>query len=102
MISSFHPEARNEFLASIDYYEKCKPGLGLEFAEEVYFAIDRIRSFPQAWPSISLHARRCLINRFPFGVLYRIDKKEILILAVMELHRRPGYWKKRNKKIPLK
>jgi hypothetical protein len=97
MISSFHPEARKEFLASIDYYEKCKRGLGLEFAEEVHSAIDRICSFPKAWPSISLNARRCIINRFPFGVLYRIDKEEVLILAVMELHRKPGYWKKRHK-----
>jgi toxin ParE1/3/4 len=97
MVSSFHPEARNEFLTSIDYYEKCKPGLGLEFAQEVHSAISRISNFPKAWPSISLHARRCLINRFPFGILYRIGKGEILILAVMELHRRPGYWKKRRK-----
>jgi toxin ParE1/3/4 len=97
MNSHFHPEARKEFLASIDYYEKCKPGLGLEFAQEVYSAIDRIGGFPEAWPSISLHARRCLINRFPFGVLYRFDQREIIILAIMELHRKPGYWKKRNK-----
>jgi toxin ParE1/3/4 len=97
MILSFHPEARNEFLASIDYYEKCKPGLGIEFAEEIYAAIDRITQFPKAWPSLSLHTRRCIANRFPFGILYRIEKTEIFILAIMELHRRPGYWKKRIK-----
>lgn len=98
MIPSFHPEARKELLVSIDYYEKCKPGLGLDFAKEVYAAIERIKSFPTAWPSISLHTRRCLVNRFPFGILYAADKKGILIVAVMELHRRPGYWKKRNRK----
>ena len=28
----------------------------------------------------------------PFGILYRIDPHEIVIIAVMHLRRRPGYW----------
>jgi len=31
----FHPDAEQEFNAAIDYYEECKTGLGLEFANEV-------------------------------------------------------------------
>jgi hypothetical protein len=94
---SFHPEAKTEFLFSIEYYEECRRGLGLDFAKEVYAAIDRISSFPKAWPSISFHTRRCLTNRFPYGIIYRVEGKEIIILAVMELHRMPGYWRKRLK-----
>lgn len=30
---SFHPDARREFFAAIDYYEECQQGLGLEFAK---------------------------------------------------------------------
>jgi hypothetical protein len=30
----FHPEAKAEFLAAIDYYEECEPGLGADFAIE--------------------------------------------------------------------
>ena len=33
---SFHPSAQSELNDSIDYYEECKPGLGSEFAKEVY------------------------------------------------------------------
>jgi hypothetical protein len=39
--------------------------------------------------------RRCLVNRFPYGVLYSIESTEIFILAVMHLRRDPDYWKKR-------
>jgi hypothetical protein len=38
----FHPAAENEFDLAVEYYETCQPGLGLEFAEEVYSTIARI------------------------------------------------------------
>ncbi|MBN2188967.1 MAG: type II toxin-antitoxin system RelE/ParE family toxin [Chitinispirillaceae bacterium] len=89
---SFHPEAQRELDGAIDYYESCAPGLGLEFAEETYGAIQRILLFPKAWTSLSFQTRRCLVNRFPFGVIYSIDGDETIILAVMQLNRKPGYW----------
>ena len=39
--------------------------------------------------------RRCLTNRFPFGVIYQIIEKQIVVIAVMHLHKKPDYWKKR-------
>ena len=35
MKSSMHPEAREEFLAAIDYYNEAEPGLGMAFYSEV-------------------------------------------------------------------
>ncbi len=35
----FHPDAEAEFDRAVEYYEQFQPGLGLEFAEEVYAAI---------------------------------------------------------------
>ena len=94
---SFHPEAKEEFLETIDYYESCSKGLGLEFADEIYSTIQRILQFPTAWTKFSENTRRCLTKRFPFGVIYQTskDKDEIVIIAVMQVNRKPGYWKKR-------
>lgn len=39
---------------------------------------------------------RCLISRFPYGVLYSIEDDGVFILAVMHLHRNPDYWKYRK------
>jgi hypothetical protein len=36
---AFHPEARAEFLAAIDFYEECEPGFGANFAIEVHSTI---------------------------------------------------------------
>ena len=89
---SFHPEAEIELNASIDYYEECKIGLGLEFANEVYSTIQRILDFPKAWQILDKDIRRCLTNRFPFGIIYYQRDNEIIILAVMQLNRKPNYW----------
>jgi hypothetical protein len=95
---SFHPEVEIELNNSIDYYEECKIGLGLEFANEIYNTIQRILDFPNAWQPLDNDIRRCLTNRFPFGIIYYQKDDEIIILAVMQLNRKPNYWQSRSKK----
>jgi plasmid stabilization system protein ParE len=92
---SFHPDAKEELDGAVEYYEQCQTGLGLEFAEEVYAAIARIIQYPDAWSSLSRNSRRCLINRFPYGIIYQIKSRTLRIVAVAHLSRRPGYWKER-------
>ena len=94
---SFHPEARIEFLEAIAYFEDCKPGLGIEFSQEVFSTIQRIIHFPLAWSEFSINTRRCLTKRFPYGIIYQIVAGNVIIVAVMQLNRVPNYWKKRVK-----
>jgi len=96
MSFSFHPEAKTEFYESIDHYEGCEHGLGYDFSVEVYSAIQSILDYPKAWPVLEGDVRRRLINRFPYGILYSIEPNGIFILAVMNLHRDPDYWKHRR------
>jgi len=35
------------------------------------------------------------VFRFPYALLYRVEADTITILAVMHMHRRPGYWEQR-------
>jgi len=95
---SFHPDAEKELNEAVDYYNECQNGLGLEFAKEVYLAIQNILSFPHAWAQLSSNTRRCLTNRFPYGVIYQVTNEEVFIIAVMHLNREPDYWKKRETK----
>jgi len=92
---SFHPEAETEFNLAIDYYKDCAEGLGLDFSVEVYITIERIIAYPKAWIVLEDEVRRCLTRRFPYGILYTIKNNSIFILAVMNLHRDPDYWKYR-------
>ncbi|MDQ1334551.1 MAG: hypothetical protein QG552_1501 [Thermodesulfobacteriota bacterium] len=88
----FHEQAEAEFDSAVEYYESCRHGLGMEFAQEVYATIDRIIQYPEAWTQMSTHTRRCLVNRFPFGVIYQVKSGLVRIIAVADLRRRPGYW----------
>lgn len=90
----FLPAAEIDFQDAIDYYEGCQSGLGTEFAFEVSCAIERILTYPEGWERITANARRCLTLRFPYEVIYAVEDKMVLILAVANQHRKPGYWQK--------
>lgn len=92
----FHPAAEIEFNKAIDYYTEIEEVLSYDFAIEVYAAIQRSLSYPKAWPIIDGNIRRSLVKRFPYGVLYSEESNGIYILAIMNLHRHPDYWKHRN------
>ncbi len=98
MIYNFHPDAELELTDAIEYYEDIQKGLGKDFASEVYKSINRIISHPKAWAIIKNSIRRSLINRFPYGIIYNYneDRNEIFILAVMNLYKKPRYWKSRK------
>jgi hypothetical protein len=88
----FHEYAETEFDRTVEYYEDISYGLGIEFAQEVYATIDRIIQYPDAWSPLSRNTRRCLVNRFPFGVIYQVKSGFVSIIAVADLRRRPEYW----------
>lgn len=88
--------AQVELDDSIEYYNSESDGVGDEFLVEVLHALDRIRNFPQAWHPFTAFTRRCQLRRFPYGIIYQLLETEILVIAVANLHRRPGYWQDRT------
>ena len=92
----FHPDANKEFAEAVSYYDECQSGLGLEFAEELYATITRVSAYPTAWTPLSKTTRRCLLSRFPYGLIYQITSDAVRIIAVSNLQRKPEYWKDRT------
>jgi plasmid stabilization system protein ParE len=95
MIQSIHPEAEEELEAAAEFYNLSEAGLGDEFSEEVFAAIDRVVESPNSWPKYSHRTRRCLCHRFPYSVIYRHTDEEVMIFAIAHQSRKPGYWKDR-------
>ena len=87
--------AEEELGKAIEYYEDKEVGLGLRFYAEYRSALERILAYPDAWYALSENTRRCRTKVFPFGIIYQLRNDEILIVAVSELHQKPGYWKDR-------
>ena len=65
LIAEFHPEARAEFDAAMEYYELIRPGLGSAFLAEVQAATEYAQRLPQAGAPVSDDLRRTFIRRFP-------------------------------------
>ncbi len=92
----FHPSAREELVQSARYYQAQTAGLGSRFASAVRDAVGRIQEHPLLYRIIEDDLRRCRVLRFPYGVVYRTRPGHIEVIAVMHLHREPGYWKSRT------
>jgi toxin ParE1/3/4 len=96
MTFDFHPEARLEYSEASNFYESRRTGLGAAFSLEIEATIERILEAPDRWRSLEDGVRICRTHTFPYGILYTVNEGSVLILAVMHLHREPGYWRTRH------
>jgi plasmid stabilization system protein ParE len=87
--------AEREFAEAVDFYNAERPGLGYELAEEVQRTLARISAYPKAWPLFSQRTRRCIVRRFPYGVLYQVRADCVLVVALLHMKRSPRTWRER-------
>jgi hypothetical protein len=66
---------------------------------EVRDGLKRVTELPNAWHRLGPRIRRYRLKRFPYGIVYAPLPEEIAVIAVMHLHRNPGYWTKRLKQL---
>lgn len=95
-----HPGASADLSSAGDWYEQQVPGLGADLADEVDRALEAIAEQPLTWPlwpgvGAAAGVRRFLLARFPFATGYIVEEREVIVLALAHLRRRPGYWLER-------
>ena len=93
-------EASDEAVAAADWYDRERPGLGIEFEQALDAALDFLEDdlaplVPVPGTSGAQGAKQLLLRRFPYSIVIRESGDEYLIVAVAHQHRRPGYWKDR-------
>ena len=88
----FLEAAQQEVDDAVAWYDEREEDLGRDFLDELDRVIRRIKSFPLASTEIDPGIRRCLLARFPYGLIYGIDEDLIIVIAVSHLHRQPRYW----------
>jgi toxin ParE1/3/4 len=91
------PEAINELLCSARWYDQRRAGLGNEFVDEAWAALERIRAMPTAFGRYELYRgtdeiRRAGLARFPDSVIFLVEPDGIVVLAFAPDRRRPLYW----------
>lgn len=79
------------------FCEVQRAGLGRDFALEIEAGLAKISLLLHGWRKLGPRVRRYRLRRSPYGLVYAPLRSEIVIVivAVMHLHRKPGYWRPR-------
>jgi len=87
--------ARLELIEATSYYGQIDDELSGRFGAAVEAATLRICSTPFMHRRFKREMRKVRVERFPYALVYRIEENGLHLVAVMHLHRRPGYWSER-------
>lgn len=94
------PEAHEELLASMAWYDAEEEGLGLGFLEEFHAIAQRAARLPDSGALVAGSPaeppiRRFLFKRFKHAIYTLWLDETLLVFAVAHQHQKPGYWQKR-------
>jgi len=74
-------EAARGLEAAVAWYDEARPGLGRALLDEVASAEAAILRSPRAFRVVHRGTRRYLLRRFPFQLLFRQEREEIVIAS---------------------
>lgn len=88
----FFRPAQSEVDDAVAWYDSQSRSLGIHFLDDLDRTVRRIAAYPLSSAKIEGDLRRCLLSRFPYGIIYGIDAETVIVIAVAHLHREPRYW----------
>ena len=95
MTFRFLAPAQAELLEAISYYSSIGTELGLSFEAAVANAVRSAVAHPERGAPRSKSTRRWLVKGFPYGVIYRESKDELVVVAVAHERKQPEFWIRR-------
>ncbi len=93
----YHPEAVREIHETIQWYRDRNEAASGEFRSLLKSAESLVQIYPEAWAFYLQNTRGFLLRKFPYVLVYIIQGKNIIIVALAHNKRRPGYWRDRLK-----
>jgi toxin ParE1/3/4 len=95
MTPRFHRAAEEELAAAMEVGEARATGLGTDLLHEVRRVVDLLCDAPDIGAPMDELRRRFPLQRFPFGIIYRVQGDTLRILAIAHRRQKPGYWRRR-------
>lgn len=78
----YRDAAIRDYVDAIDWYEGRQPGLGQKFRRAVRKAESRLAAFPHSAPLVEGDFRGCLVQTFPYQMVYRVEGDVIRVYAL--------------------
>jgi plasmid stabilization system protein ParE len=85
----FLAEAEAEIAEAADWYETRGKGLGADFTRSLEATIAAIQRIPTQYQIVKGQARRAVLRRFPYSLVYKVSEHEIIVLACFHGRRDP-------------
>lgn len=77
------------------WYEEQRIGLSYDFELCLEAEIDAVKRNPDLFQKKYKNIKVRFISRFPYGIHYRFEKDEIIVIGVFHTSRSPRNWSKR-------
>ena len=92
----FRDEFYSDAESAADWYNGEQSGLGRKFLDELSRSLREVISAPESFALVDRNVRVCRLWRYAYGVYFRVTTNEIVITAVLHLHRDEAAWKSRQ------
>lgn len=92
---SIHAAAEAEYEAALDWYLARSAQAATGFEEAFEEALGAIAANPELHPLCDDRHRFCVLRRYPYYIIYRVDGERIHVVAVSHSRRLPGFWANR-------
>lgn len=84
--------AEADFTEALCWYAERSRQAAENFEAEFEQALAAIAADPHRFPKCDQRHQYYLMRRFPFHVIYRAEREQVVVIAVAHGKRRPGYW----------
>lgn len=88
----WQPAAVSDLAEAVAYLERVRSGFGALLTGEIQDVIDRIRGNPELYQHIdgTNDARRAVVHRFDYAVVYRVHADFVEVLGVLHSRMSPS------------
>lgn len=88
--------AQGDLRRAARFYEGEAAGLGVDFLVEIQRTLTHLEENPALGVPMYRGARKILVRRFPYLIIYRTVAEHILVLAIGHQRRHPDFWLQRG------
>lgn len=92
----YRGEVHEEIARAYRWYEKRRTGLGVDFLTELDDAFSLVRTRPEAFAVVHRDIRIAALDRFPYGIYFRLRPDHIRVIGVLHFKRDPAIWQRRR------
>jgi plasmid stabilization system protein ParE len=93
----FRPQAVEDVVGAVGWYEAHAPGLGEQLIDEILRATRRAQDNPELFRIVHRdgNVRRVLTNRFPYRIFFSVVGETLYVHAVLHGARHDRRWRER-------